>query len=120
MPSELTTWLDGGGGVHEPMVESESVPAIAVLVLDVGGVDGERVFALGGREARQAADGIGRGRARDERDRDATINQIDPTRRRSKSKCRSQAAGVDRLAEGDVDGRDGSSFAGWARRRRSR
>ena len=60
VPSELTTWLVGARGVHQPRGGERARAGDAVLVLDVGGVDGERVLALGGGQADEAADRVGR------------------------------------------------------------
>ncbi len=55
-------------GVHQPGGGERARAGDAVGVVDVGGVDGERVVALGRGQSRQAADGVGRrprpGRAR--------------------------------------------------------
>ena len=94
----------GRGGVHQPRGGERAGAGDAILVLDVGGVDGERVLALGGGQARQAADRVRV--ARDEAERDAAVDQVGPAVVGERQGARGQAAGVDRLAEGDVDGRD--------------
>ena len=51
VPSELTTWLVGGVVSISHEVESESGAGDTILVLDVGGVDRQRVLALGRGQA---------------------------------------------------------------------
>ena len=56
VPSVLTTWLVGARGVHQPGGGERARAGDAVLVLDVGGVDGQRVRPLGRGQPGQAAD----------------------------------------------------------------
>ena len=60
--------LVGGVVSISQEVETEPVPGLPYGIGDVGGVDGQRVVALGRGQAAKAADHVGR--ARDRRDGD--------------------------------------------------
>ena len=91
------TWLVGGVVSISHEVESGSRAGVAVLVLDVGGVDGQRVIALGRGQAGETADLVGR--ARDEADGDGAVDQVGAAVVGQGQGAGGERAQVDRLAE---------------------
>ena len=86
-------------------VERRAGPGAAVRVVDIRGIHRQDEVALRGGQTRQAADRVRV--TRNELERNAAVDQVGPAVVGQRQRARAQAAGVDRLAEGDVDGRHG-------------
>src|SRR5439155_19644292 len=102
-------------GTHQPGGRHRVRPPVPVLVLEAGGVGGQRVWAGGGSQAGEPADLVRR--AGDEGDGDGAREPFGSAVVREGQGGGGEVDEVDRVGEGDIDRRDGGVARVWSDRR---